>query len=47
MPFGVMRGVGRGMGVLNGGRDHRRRNSFGVNVEQAGKPIVNNGDFVV
>jgi len=42
--FGVVSGVGRGMGVLDGGGDHRRgRGSFGVNV---GHPIVTNGDFV-
>jgi len=36
--------VGRGMGVLDGGRDRRMGSgSFGVNV---GHPIVTNGDFV-
>ena len=30
MPFGVVRGVGRGMGVLDGGGDRQRgRSSFG------------------
>ena len=30
MPFGMARGVGRGMGVLDGGADRRRgRGSFG------------------
>ena len=30
MPFGVVRGVGRGMGVLDGGGDRRReRGRFG------------------
>jgi len=30
MPFGVVRWVGRGMGVLDGGGDRRReRDSFG------------------
>jgi len=30
MPFGVVSGVGRGMGVLDGGRDLRKeRGSFG------------------
>ena len=44
-PFGVVSGVGRGMGVLDFGGDHRRgRDSFGVNV---GHPIVTSGDFVV
>ena len=44
MPFGVVREVGRGMGVLDFGGDRRRgRGSFGVNVE---RPIVNNGEFV-
>ena len=29
MPFGMVSGVGRGMGVLDGGGDHRRgRGSF-------------------
>ena len=38
MPFGVVSGVGRGMGVLDVGGDRgRRRGSFGVNV---GYPIV-------
>jgi len=36
-------GVGRGMGVLDGGDDRRRgRGSFGVNL---GRPIVTNGAF--
>jgi len=30
MPFGVVRGVGRGMGVLDGGRDRQKgRGSYG------------------
>jgi len=45
MSFGVMSGVGRGIGVLDGGGYHRRgRDSFGVKL---GCPIVTNGDFVV
>jgi len=44
MPFGVVSGVGRGMGVLDRrGYSQRGRSSFGVNV---GRPIVTNGDFV-
>jgi len=44
MPFWVVSGVGRGMGVLAGGGYHRReRGSFGVNV---GHPIVTSEDFV-
>jgi len=44
MPFGMVRGVGRGTGVLDGGGDLRRgRGSFGVNL---GRPIVTNGAFV-
>jgi len=44
MPFRVVSGVGRGMGVLDGGGDRRRgRGSLGVNL---GRPIVTNGDFV-
>jgi len=43
MPFGVVRGVGRGMGVLDEGGDRRReRDSFGVNL---GRPIVTNRAF--
>ena len=39
MPFGMVSGVGRGMGVLVGGGDRRReRGSFG-------RPIVTNGAF--
>ena len=44
MPFGVVSGVGQGMGVLDGGRDRLREGTIlGVNV---GHPIVTNGDFV-
>ena len=44
MPFGVVSGVGRAMGVLDGGGDRRRGMAvLGVNVE---RPIVTNGDFV-
>jgi len=43
MPFGVVRGVGRGMGVLDGGGDRRREGAvLGVNL---GRPIVTNGSF--
>jgi len=43
MPFGVMSGVGRGMGVFAGGGDRRMgRGSFESNVEH---PIVTNGEF--
>ena len=42
MPFGVLSGVGRRMGVLDGGGDRRRLVAvFGVNV---GRPIITNGD---
>jgi len=42
MPFVVVSGVGRGMGV-DWNRDRRReRGSFGVNV---GRPIVTSGIF--
>jgi len=45
MPFRVVSGVGRGMGILDRGGDRRRgRSSFGVHV---GYPIVINGDFDV
>ena len=44
MPFGVVSGVGLGMGVLDFGVDRRRgRGSLGVNLWH---PIVTNGDFV-
>ena len=39
----MMSGVGRGMGVLDGGRDRRRRR--GSFVGEFGHPIVTNGDF--
>jgi len=39
MPFEIVSGVSRVMGVLDGRHD-RRRNSFGVNF---GHPIVTNG----
>jgi len=43
MPFGMVSGVGRGMGVLNGGGDRRMgRAVLGVNL---GCPIVTNGEF--
>ena len=41
MPFGMVSGIGRGMGVLDGGGDRRRgTGSFGVTL---GRPIVTNG----
>ena len=44
MPFGVVSGVGFGMGVLDfGGDRQRQRGSLGVNLR---RPIVTNGDFV-
>jgi len=44
MPFGVVSGVDRGMGVLDDGGDRRRdRAILGVNV---GHPIATSGDFV-
>ena len=43
MPFGVVRGVGRGMGVLEGGVIVEGKGQFwGVNL---GRPIVTNGAF--
>jgi len=45
MPFGMLSGVGRGMGVLGpyeGGDRRRRRGSFGVDL---GRPIEISGDF--
>jgi len=44
MPFRVVRGVSRGMGVLDFGGDRRRgMGSFEVNL---GRPIVTIGAFV-
>jgi len=44
VPFGVVRGVGRGMGVLDFGSDRQREGAvLGVNLR---RPIVTNGDFV-
>jgi len=44
MPFGLVSGVGQGMGVLDGGGDRRRgRAVLGVN---SGRPVVTKGDFV-
>ena len=44
MPFGMVSGVGLGMGVLDFGGDRRRgRGSLGVNLR---RPFVTNGDFV-
>jgi len=43
MPFGMMSGVGQGMGVLDGGGDRQRgRGILGLNL---GRPTVANGDF--
>jgi len=44
VPFEVVRGVGREIGVLDGVKSSKGRGTFGVNV---GHPIVTNGDFVV
>jgi len=44
MPFEVVSGVGRRMGVLDGGGDRRRERS--CSVVNLGRPIVTNGDFV-
>jgi len=42
MPFVMVSGVGRGMGVLDGGGDHRREDTvLEVNVEY---PVITNGD---
>jgi len=44
MPFRVVRGVGRGMGVLDFDGDRQKERSIlGVNLR---RPIVTNGDFV-
>ena len=44
MFFGMVSGVGLGMGVLDFGGDRRRaRGSLGVNLR---RPIITNGDFV-
>jgi len=44
MPFGVVNGVSRGMGVLDGGDDRRREGA--VLRVSLGRPIVTNGVFV-
>jgi len=45
MPFGMVSGVGRGMGILDGSGDRRRRGAvLGVNV---GHPIATNGILCV
>jgi len=45
MPFGMMSGIGRGMGVFDGdGYRRRRRGRFGVNL---GRRIVIMGAFFV
>jgi len=41
MPFGMVSGIGRGMGVLDGAVIVEGKGSFGVNF---GRPIVTNGD---
>jgi len=43
MPLGMVSGVVRGMGVLDGLVIVKGEGSFGVNL---GRPIVTNGDFV-
>jgi len=45
MPFGVVSGVGREMGVLDEGGDHQRQGGVSF-VGEFGCPIVTNGDFV-
>jgi len=44
MPFGMESGVGRGMSVLDGGRDRRREGA--VLGMKLGRPIVTHADFV-
>jgi len=44
MPFGVVSGVSRGMGVSDGRGDRRREAA--VLVVHVGHPIVTNGEFV-
>ena len=44
LPFGIVSGVGRGMGVLDGDGYRRREGAvLGLNL---GRPVVTNGDFV-
>jgi len=45
MPFGVVSGVGQGMGVLDGGGDRRRLRGAELGVN-SGRPIVTNREFV-
>jgi len=43
MPFAIVSGIGRGMGILDGGGYLRREGAvMGLNL---GRPIVTNGDF--
>ena len=44
MQFGIVSGVGQGMGVLDGGGD-RQRGSWAVLGVNLGRPIVTNGAF--
>jgi len=44
MPFGVVSGVGRGMGVLDG--DGYRQKGRGRFRGERGRPIVTSGTFV-
>jgi len=44
MPFGVVNGVGRGMGVLDSGGDRQREMT--VLRVSFGRPVVSNGDVL-
>ena len=45
--IGMVSGVGRGIGVVDGDGYHRREgNSFGGEFGHPRRPIVTNGDFV-
>jgi len=46
MPFGMMNGIGRGIGVLDGGLGVVIVEGEGAVLVNLGRPIVTNGDFV-
>jgi len=46
MPFGMVSGVGPGIGVLDGGGDRRRERAVFLGGLNLGRPIVTNGAFV-
>jgi len=45
MPFGVVSGVGRGMGVLDGGDDRRREGALSLLRVNLWRPVATSEDF--